>query len=312
MAGYVKIHQCVLDSSIWQEPEGTRLVFLTMLVMADQEGHVEASVSGLARRANVSIDSCRRALETLSSPDPDDRSGVENGVRISKVPRGWFVINHKYYRDLRTDKQIATAARVQAHRSRTRTVTRNDVTSSNGVKRSVASASASEADQGIGEHEGEGAPTPAAPHAPRRDPTRDSFVGNLPHQRADVARVVERFAAAAKMPHVKLGTNDLRGQLIADFIDGAGVDAALAVVEAAVHDDRVNGRGEFSGGEEHWSLKYLFQPDTAERLLKAHKDRTTRAAKSRRAARPAPEPTGERVPHADVAELTNNITRALR
>src|SRR5678815_4938076 len=111
MSGYVKIYQSILDSSVWQENEPTRLVWITMLAMADMTGCLEASVSGIARRANVSIENCRRALERLSSPDPDDKSGVLDGVRIQKISRGWFVVNHKYYRDLRTDRQISGAAR---------------------------------------------------------------------------------------------------------------------------------------------------------------------------------------------------------
>lgn len=134
MPGFVKIYQTILDSSVWGEKHATRLVWITLLAMADYNGRVEASVGGLARRAQVSYAECREALAVLSSPDPDDKSGVDEGRRIQVVERGWIVTNHKYYRDHRSDAQIKTAERVRKHRS---VVTGNASNIRNAVKRSV-------------------------------------------------------------------------------------------------------------------------------------------------------------------------------
>jgi hypothetical protein len=114
---FVKLHGSILDSSVWAEPHATRIVWITMLAMADQYGVVQASVSGLARRAVVSVSECRTALDTFLGPDPDSRDGT-TGERITKVPGGWLVLNHAQYRDKRTDAQIATAKRVARHRAR--------------------------------------------------------------------------------------------------------------------------------------------------------------------------------------------------
>lgn len=135
MSGYVKIYQSILDSSIWQETQATRLVWITLLAMADRNGRVEASVSGVARRANVQLKDCELAIEALCSPDKDDKSKVLDGRRLQVVDRGWFVVNHKYYRDLRTEKQISTAERVRRHREK-KSVTCNDVTLGNTKKHS--------------------------------------------------------------------------------------------------------------------------------------------------------------------------------
>lgn len=130
MAGYTKLHASILDSSVWLTDKETRLVWITMLAMADQDGVVNASVGGLAHRARVTHEECQAALDVFMKPDPDSRDGT-TGERIEKVPGGWLVLNHANYRDIRTREQIATAARVKRYRESRVTVTGNDVTRSN-------------------------------------------------------------------------------------------------------------------------------------------------------------------------------------
>jgi hypothetical protein len=125
---FVKIYGSILSSSIWLEDDATRLVWITMLAKADEEGCVWASVGGLAHSARVSRDKCKRALEVLSSPDEDSRDGTD-GRRIVKIERGWRVLNREKYANMRTKRQIQTAKRVAQWRDRQRTVvTSNEVT----------------------------------------------------------------------------------------------------------------------------------------------------------------------------------------
>lgn len=120
MSGFVKLYGTILDSSVWGEPAPTVKVWITLLAMADQFGVVRASLPGLARRAVVSREECEAAVQTFLSPDPDSqdkkRSPESDGRRIEEVPEGWRVLNHSYYRDLRTDKQVADAERQKRHR----------------------------------------------------------------------------------------------------------------------------------------------------------------------------------------------------
>ena len=141
MAGYTKLHATILDSSVWSESMATRIVWITMLAMADQDGVVQASVGGLAHRANVSRAECEEALRVFLSPDPDSRDGT-SGERVEVVPGGWLVLNHANYRDKQTRQQAQTAIRVARHRAKIG-VTRNDVTLGNDKKLVSASASAS-------------------------------------------------------------------------------------------------------------------------------------------------------------------------
>lgn len=128
---FVKIHGTILDSSVWSESHATRIVWITMLAMADENGVVGASVGGLGRRAVVNRGECEDALEILLSSDPDSRDGTD-GQRIEKVPGGWLILNHGNYRDRRTKAQIQTAERVRRHRAKDKAerdaVTGNEVT----------------------------------------------------------------------------------------------------------------------------------------------------------------------------------------
>lgn len=89
----------MLFSSLWvSESKETRLVWVTLLMLKNSEGIIQASVVGLADAAKVSPDECKEALRVLLSPDPDDTSKVEEGRRIREVPGGWQIVNHDQYR----------------------------------------------------------------------------------------------------------------------------------------------------------------------------------------------------------------------
>ena len=122
---FVKLYGSILDSSVWSEDPFTRIVWITMLTMADAEGFVEAAVPGLARRANVPLEACETALERLQSPDPYSKSPEHDGRRIEKVDRGWEILNYKAYRELRTERQIEDAVRSKRYRER-QSVTRHE------------------------------------------------------------------------------------------------------------------------------------------------------------------------------------------
>lgn len=99
MSGFALLWGKILDSSLWiKETKETRLVWVAILAMKNQEGVVQSSVVGLADRAKVSVEECRKALKVFLSPDPDDTSKVEEGRRIREVPGGWQVINNDLYR----------------------------------------------------------------------------------------------------------------------------------------------------------------------------------------------------------------------
>lgn len=136
---YAKLFSSILDSSIWELPPPVKVVWITMLAMADQYGEVHASVPGLAKRAGVDRETCEQALTVFSSPDKDSRSQEEDGKRLMVIDGGWRLVNHEKYRRRSSIEEIRekAAARQARFRERnasvtTRNVTVTEVTRSNG------------------------------------------------------------------------------------------------------------------------------------------------------------------------------------
>jgi len=99
MSGYTKLFSSIVGSTVWREANHVRIVWVTMLALADRRGIVEASVPGLAGFSRVSRRQCDEALERLQAPDPDSRSPADEGRRIRPVPGGWQLINFSSYRE---------------------------------------------------------------------------------------------------------------------------------------------------------------------------------------------------------------------
>lgn len=97
MSGFCKLHSSILDSSIWLETAATRIVWITLLAMADARGVVHASPRGLARRANVTEAECAEAIARFLAPDLDSRDGTD-GRRIEKTAGGWQLLNYLRFR----------------------------------------------------------------------------------------------------------------------------------------------------------------------------------------------------------------------
>src|SRR5262249_2950986 len=120
MAGYTKLFSTIVDSTIWQEDHPTRILWITLLALADRDGIVLASIPGLAARAHISVEQCIAALNKFQNPDPYSWSTEEEGRRIRKTEQGWFLINHAKYRKLLSaeDQREKNRIRVQRFRSK--------------------------------------------------------------------------------------------------------------------------------------------------------------------------------------------------
>ena len=103
MGGFTKLWGEITSSSIWNEDDKTRIVWITMLAMMDPDFVVRASIGGLAHQARVSREDCEMALEKLRSADPDSRSKEYDGARIQDVPGGFYLINGQKFREARSD-----------------------------------------------------------------------------------------------------------------------------------------------------------------------------------------------------------------
>lgn len=98
MRGFVKLDCDILHSSIWQEEDHIRLVWITMLAMADAEGTVHSTAPGISSAAVIEIDRTREALRVLESPDEDSKNPINEGRRIERCDGGYQILNYKEHR----------------------------------------------------------------------------------------------------------------------------------------------------------------------------------------------------------------------
>ncbi len=147
MSGYTKLFASILESTVWLEPPPTKVVWITLLAMADRDGVVEASVPGLAKRAGVERDQCERALAIFMSPDPDSRTKEHGGRRLEEHSGGWRLLNYEIYRERASKEEAKEKAAERQRRKRDRDKSRasqdvTDVTKSNDIADPPAPASA--------------------------------------------------------------------------------------------------------------------------------------------------------------------------
>lgn len=117
MIGYTKLFSTIVTSTVWQEDSDTKVVWVTMLALADAEGRVDATIPGLANVARVSVPNTRRAIQRFLSPDPDSRTKDFSGRRIEEMPGGWRLLNHaKYRQKMNADERREYLRQKQAER----------------------------------------------------------------------------------------------------------------------------------------------------------------------------------------------------
>lgn len=108
---FTKLFSSITASTIWSEPDGTRLVWITMLAMADRHGRVHGSIPGLAHLARVQLRDCEIALDTLYAPDRWSRNTENDGRRIEKIDGGWRLLNYAKFRDMRDAESVKESKR---------------------------------------------------------------------------------------------------------------------------------------------------------------------------------------------------------
>lgn len=125
---YTKLFASIITSTIWIANDQTRIVWITMMALADKNGEVQGSVPGLARIAGVSMEACELALKAFLSPDEHSRTKTDEGRRIEEIDGGWHLLNHEKYRKMasKEDAVEKNAERQRRHRARNASVTARD------------------------------------------------------------------------------------------------------------------------------------------------------------------------------------------
>lgn len=120
MAHYVKVFDSIIHSTIWQDELHVKVVWITLLAMADSNGEVQASIPGLAKAAGVSVSQCEEALAKFLAPDPYSRSKSLAGRRIQEIEGGWELVNYIHYRQLKSKDQEREMGAERQRRKRAR------------------------------------------------------------------------------------------------------------------------------------------------------------------------------------------------
>ena len=101
VAGFTKLFSTIVHSTVWREEMHVKVVWVTMLALADRNGYVAASLPGLADASRVTLEQCEEALARLSAPDKHSRTKEHEGRRIAEVDGGWALLNYTKYREQR-------------------------------------------------------------------------------------------------------------------------------------------------------------------------------------------------------------------
>ncbi len=134
---YTKLSSTLVHSTVWRESAETRVVWITLLALADQHGEVLASIPGLADASRVTISQCEAALAIFLAPDIYSRTKTLEGRRLLAIPGGWSVVNHDLYRGLLSldHRRALNRDRQERHRAKNRNAVTRDITQNNAPSR---------------------------------------------------------------------------------------------------------------------------------------------------------------------------------
>ena len=104
---FVKLFSTITESTVWFEPDPVRILWITLLAMADRSGKVYGSVPGLAHRARISTEDCLTGINKFMEPDEHSRTPDNDGRRLEKIEGGWRILNYGYYRQKRSKAERA-------------------------------------------------------------------------------------------------------------------------------------------------------------------------------------------------------------
>lgn len=100
-SGFTKLFSTLITSTIWQEDAETKVVWITMLALANKYGEVPATLPGIANASGVSMEKVEKALHLFQQPDQYSRSQEFEGRRIERIDGGYQLLNYEKYRTKR-------------------------------------------------------------------------------------------------------------------------------------------------------------------------------------------------------------------
>ena len=104
---YAKLFSRIAQSSLMEQDVATRYCFMMLLAISDPYGDVIGTDVAIARTVNLPLDTFKRCLADLMSPDPDSNSQAKDGRRIveSEAGRGYTIVNYLTYRAIKSEEE---------------------------------------------------------------------------------------------------------------------------------------------------------------------------------------------------------------
>jgi len=125
--GFVKLWASILDSSVWSYEPEIRIVWITLLAMADKDGFIHAAIPGIANRARVSVEVTERAMVLFQEPDPYSRSSEHEGRRIALKGRDWLILNFEEHRARMSKESAKQSKRKWWHENKVKLDTTREI-----------------------------------------------------------------------------------------------------------------------------------------------------------------------------------------
>lgn len=100
VSGYTKLFSQLVTSTIWNEPNDCRVLWITMLALREKDNICHATVPALAKLSDLSLEDTEKYLSKFQQPDKYSRSQEHEGRRIEVVDGGFLILNGAKYRDM--------------------------------------------------------------------------------------------------------------------------------------------------------------------------------------------------------------------
>jgi len=106
-AMYAKLFSRIAQSSLMEQDVVTRYCFMMLLAISDPCGDVIGTDVAIARTVNLPLDTFKRCIADLMSPDPDSNSQAKEGRRVveSDAGRGYTIVNYLTYRAIKSEEE---------------------------------------------------------------------------------------------------------------------------------------------------------------------------------------------------------------
>lgn len=118
--GYTKLFSEIITSSIWQEPNDSKVMWITILALKGRDQICRATIPALAKYSDTTLERCEEIMEKFQSPDKYSNSQEYEGRRIRRVDGGWLVLNGEKYRDKMNPEEVREYNRVKKQEERAR------------------------------------------------------------------------------------------------------------------------------------------------------------------------------------------------